>query len=101
MLKGLIALVPTCLLLCGSAVLFFRRKAVCSFLQLFGASSLVVVVLTHLFEALNLFPFWLWSFLLTYSKPLTCFLGCIGGPRMALVIISISGVLFSASRCFP
>ncbi len=61
LLKGLIALVPTCLLLCGSAVLFFRRKAVCSFLQLFGASSLVVVVLTHLFEALNLFPWMHWG----------------------------------------
>ncbi len=78
LLKGLIALVPTCLLLCGSAVLFLDER-LC---------------------ALS-YSFWLWSFLLTYSKPLTCFLGCIGGPRMALVIISISGVLFSASRCFP
>ncbi len=83
LLKGLIALVPTCLLLCGSAVLFLDER---------------LCALSYSYSAHRL---WLWSFLLTYSKPLTCFLGCIGGPRMALVIISISGVLFSASRCFP
>ncbi len=43
MLKGLIALVPTCLLMCGSAILFLRQKTVCRFLQLFGAGCLVVV----------------------------------------------------------
>jgi hypothetical protein len=61
LLKGLAALVPMCLLLSGSMVLFFRRKTVCSFLQLFGAACLVVVVLTHICEVLHLFPWMQWG----------------------------------------
>lgn len=60
-LKALIALVPASMLLSGSAVLFFREKTVYSFLQLLGAASLVVVVLTHVFEALHLFPWMHWG----------------------------------------
>jgi hypothetical protein len=54
--KALVALVPACMLFSGSAVFFFRGKTVCSFLQLLGAGCLVMVVLTHLCEALHLFP---------------------------------------------
>jgi hypothetical protein len=61
LLKALAALVPTCLLLSGSAVLFFRGKTVWSFLQLLGAACLVVVVLTHICEALHLFPWMQWG----------------------------------------
>lgn len=61
LLKGLAALVPTCLLLSGSAVLFFRGKTAWSFLQLLGAACLVVVVLTHICEALLLFPWMQWG----------------------------------------
>jgi hypothetical protein len=75
LLKGLAALVPTCLLLSGSAVLFFRGKTVWSFLQLLGAACLVMVVLTHICEALHLFPWMQWEL------------------SMALVITSILGVL--------
>ncbi len=32
-----------------------------SFLQLLGAGCLIVVVLTHIFEALHLFPFMQWG----------------------------------------
>jgi hypothetical protein len=60
-LKALIALVPVSMLFCGSVVLFFRRKAVCSSLQLLGATCLVVVVLTHVFEAFRLFPWMHWG----------------------------------------
>jgi hypothetical protein len=42
-----------------------------------------------------------WSFLPMSPKHFTCFLGCIGGSSKALVITSISGVLFLVSRCFP
>jgi len=61
LVKGLVALAPTCVLLSGSAILFFRGKTVCSFLQVFGAGCLVVVVLTHLSEALHLFPWMRWG----------------------------------------
>jgi zinc transporter ZupT len=51
---ALLALVPVCMLFAGSAALFFSAKTVASFLQLFGAGCLVIVVLTHLSEALRL-----------------------------------------------
>jgi len=62
LLKGLVALVPACMLFSGSVVLFFRGKTVCSLLQLHGTGCLVVVVLTHVCEALHLFPWMHWGF---------------------------------------
>jgi hypothetical protein len=61
LLKGLVALVPVCTLFSGSAVLFFKGKTVCSFLQFLGAACLVVVALTHICEALHLFPWMHWG----------------------------------------
>jgi hypothetical protein len=58
---ALLALAPVCMLFAGSAVLFFSAKTVASFLQLFGAGCLVIVVLTHLSEALRLFPWMNWG----------------------------------------
>jgi hypothetical protein len=61
LLKAFVALPPVCMLFFGSVVLFAREKTVCCFLQLLGAGCLVVVVLAHLFEALNLFPWMNWG----------------------------------------
>ena len=61
LLKALIAFVPAGMLFFGSLLLFSRERAVSSFLQLAGASSLVVVVLTHLCEALHLLPWMQWG----------------------------------------
>jgi hypothetical protein len=61
LLKALIVLVPLCMLFSGSVVLFFRGKSACTLLQLLGAGCLVVVVLTHVFEALHLFPWMHWG----------------------------------------
>jgi hypothetical protein len=61
LLKGLVALVPASILFSGSVALFFRGKTVCSLLQLLGAGCLVVVVLTHVCEALHLFPWMHWG----------------------------------------
>src|SRR3989475_9973118 len=54
LLKALMAFVPVCLLFAWSLVSFVHGKAVCTFLQLLGAGCLVVVVLTHISEALAL-----------------------------------------------
>jgi uncharacterized protein (DUF983 family) len=59
--RSLIASVPVCILLCGAAVWFFRKKTLPSFLQLFGAGSLLIVVLVHVFEALHLLPWMHWG----------------------------------------
>lgn len=59
--KAVVALVPASMLLSGSLVLFRRGKTVGSFLQLLGAASLLVVVLTHLCEALQLMPWMHWG----------------------------------------
>ncbi len=61
LLKALVALVPACILLFGSMVLFCRGKTVSSFLQLLGTGCLVMVVLTHLCEGLHLFPWMHWG----------------------------------------
>lgn len=61
LIKALVALVPTCMLFSSSVVLFFRGKSVCILLQLLGAGCLVVVVLTHVSEALHLFPWMQWG----------------------------------------
>ena len=68
--------IPTCVLFSGSVVLFYRGKTVSSFMQLLGAACLMVVVLTHIFEALHLFPWMPW------------------GLAPGMVITSISGALF-------
>ena len=61
LVKGLVALVPTCMLFSGSVALFVRGKTVCSLLQLLGTGCLMVVVLTHLCEALHVFPWMHWG----------------------------------------
>ena len=61
LLKALVALVPAGMLFFGSVVLFLRGKAVWTFLQLLGAGCLVVVVLTHVCEAVHLFPWMHWG----------------------------------------
>jgi Ca2+/Na+ antiporter len=59
--KAVVALVPTCMLFSGAVILFLRGRSVSAFLQLLGAECLVVVVLTHVSEALHLFPWMHWG----------------------------------------
>ena len=59
--KSLIALVPASVLLLGSIALFLRARTVPAFLQVFGAGCLVMVVVAHLCEALQLFPWMGWG----------------------------------------
>jgi hypothetical protein len=61
LLRALVALIPASMLFSGSLVLFVRGKTVCSVLQLLGAGCLVLVVLTHVSEALHLFPWMRWG----------------------------------------
>jgi hypothetical protein len=59
--KALLALVLTCLLFSGSVVLISKGRTVWSFLQVIGAGCLVIVALTHVSEALGLFPWMHWG----------------------------------------
>ena len=61
LLKALIAFVPACLLFLAAIILFFKEKSAGSFLQLIGAGCLVIVVLTHVFEALRVFLWMGWG----------------------------------------
>ena len=61
LLKALIVLIPAGMLFSGSAVLFSRGKSVAAFLQLLGTACLLVVVLAHIFEGLQLFPRMHWG----------------------------------------
>ena len=49
------------MLFCGAIVLFRRERSLSSFLQLIGVGCLIVVVLTHVAEALHLFPSMHWG----------------------------------------
>ena len=60
-LKTFVVLVPVCLMLVGSALVFSKVRTVSAFLQLVGAGCLTVVVLTHICEALDLFPWMQWG----------------------------------------
>jgi hypothetical protein len=53
--------IPACILFSGSIVLFLRGKTLSSFLQLLGAGCLMMVVLTHVSEAFQLFPWMHWG----------------------------------------
>jgi|SRR5215469_6600440 len=59
--KALVAFFPASVLFSGSAILWFRGKTLYSFMQFFGAGCLVMVVLTHLCEALHVFPNMHWG----------------------------------------
>jgi|SRR5215470_12426798 len=59
--KAIIALMPVSLLLSGSVIMCLRRRTSYQFIQLLGAGCLVVVVLTHVCEALHLFPGMHWG----------------------------------------
>jgi len=61
LLKALIALLPTCMLFSSSVVLFLKGRTTSSFLQLVGAACLVMVVLTHVSEALHIFHSMHWG----------------------------------------
>ena len=61
LLKALVAFVPVCMLFAGSVVLFSRGKTLSALLQVLGTGCLVVVVLTHVSEALQLFPWMQWG----------------------------------------
>src|SRR6266566_6120679 len=86
---ALLALVPVCVLFAGSAALFFRARTVTSFLQLFGAGCLVIVVLTHLSEALHLFPSMNWG-PPTQHWSLPRFLECCSWPHVVSSRIFVS-----------
>ena len=53
--------IPVFALLCGSVLLFAKGKNIWSFLQVFGAGCLVIVVLTHIREALGMFAWMHWG----------------------------------------
>jgi hypothetical protein len=52
---------PVCLILIGSVFLFAKERTLWTFLVVLGAGCLSVVVLTHIAEALDLFPWMGWG----------------------------------------
>lgn len=61
LLKALIALLPAGVLFAGSTLLFFKERRVSLLLQMLGAAGAVIVVLTHVCEALGIFPGMAWG----------------------------------------
>jgi len=59
--KATAALVATGMLLVGSALQFSRRKGTAAIFQLIGAACLMVVIIAHVCEALNWFPWMHWG----------------------------------------
>jgi hypothetical protein len=62
LLKALVALVPTLMLFSGAVFLYMKTKTASSLMQVLGSGCLVVVVvLTHVCEELNLLPSMRWG----------------------------------------
>lgn len=61
LVKALIALVPVSVLVVWSIAAFFRTRTTGMLLQTLGIVCLVIVVLTHVAEALNVLPFMQWG----------------------------------------
>jgi hypothetical protein len=61
LLKAVLAMVPTSVLLVASTVVFRREASNGSLIQLMGAGCLVIVVLTHIFEAVGLLAWMHWG----------------------------------------
>jgi len=61
LVKALVGLGLVSVLVAWTGVTFARRKTLFSLLQLVGAGCLVVVVLTHVCEALHLLPWMSWG----------------------------------------
>ena len=61
LIKALVAAVPASVLLTGSIIVYWRAGTAPSLLQLLGAGGLVVVVVTHISEALEIFPSMHWG----------------------------------------
>ena len=59
--KALVAIVPAGIVFVGSVLLFLKERTLGSFLQWLGAGCLVMVILTHLCEALHLFSWMQWG----------------------------------------
>jgi hypothetical protein len=59
--KSLIALVPTCLLFVWAITSYVRCKTIWTFLRVFGAGCLLMVVFLHLCEAEHWFAFMQWG----------------------------------------
>jgi hypothetical protein len=53
--------IPVCGLLLGAILLYTKRKTASSLFQLFGATGLLLVVLTHVAEAAGMFPAMGWG----------------------------------------
>jgi hypothetical protein len=97
LLKSPVALVPALVLTAGSVFLYSKAKSLPSLAQLIGAACLLFVVLTHVCEALNLFPAvgWglersvghylnFWSAILGFTLfPVGYLLHALGGKRVA------------------
>jgi len=61
LLKALVVFVPVCMLLAWSLVSFVRTKTVWCCVQMLGGGCLSMVVLTHILEAIQLFPAMQWG----------------------------------------
>ena len=61
LLRAVLLLIPIGALFVWSIALFLRTTTAFTFIQLVGAGLLVIVVLTHICEALGLFRFMQWG----------------------------------------
>jgi hypothetical protein len=98
LLRALVALVPTCMLFSGSALIYFKGKADWSILQLVGAGALVMVVLTHVCEALRLFSWMGWGLDHSVGHYLDLFAAVIGATFFPIGYLLYSLTEWTASR---
>ena len=93
LLRALVALIPTFILFTGAMVLFARRRAAGSFLQLFGAGCLMVVILAHICEGLRLFRWMNWGLERSAGHYLA-----LGSALLGLTLFSIGYLVYAVTQ---
>jgi succinate dehydrogenase/fumarate reductase cytochrome b subunit len=61
LVKALVPFAPVVAVFCGACALFARSRSPWSFFQVLGAAGLLIVLMTHVCEALRLFPWMYWG----------------------------------------
>ena len=93
LLKVLLVLAPTLLLLLSTAALYVRTKAAAALALALGAACLLVVVLAHICEALNLLLFMGWGVKVSIGHYID-----LASAILGVALLAVGGLIHALSK---